>query len=1161
MAFNGKIAALTRKLRTSKVPHYDVFYYLRGVPSAELKRTLRDLRAALQDESIIFGVPFPKEFGELIDWTHLFKAEPARDLIVAAAELSLFANEINQFVSMQREFERSVLGKNYQKAETILANIERRFGVSLWLLESRIATLELYRGVEEQKRYMNLLLDDPTINPACKTLIYMLSVKAERNVTGERYMATLGGKVKFQSTRYIPAHYFYFHLSFYSLNQPDVDLHTVLLFERGSSIVDRYLTFVRICQLVVTGYSSDVSAGLTAALGFLENFNDYQLVNIRLAARRRCDKNYLPDERRERSAQQFLNILDLYTSGHYDELLNHQIDDVGDSELASLFDVAVRAYVRSSPPATGDFLNAFQLLVEPYSVVLEKSTSDATPYEQMLKIAQMFSKSGFSAGVYSKLLVELSDAGKRREWDIQAFAELNGSPFSPKLLNTYLDGTKTSQRSTVSPLIAKSLTYQFLRSVDFGEDDSSFDEARIPPARLLRYRALQAISKGNISEAEIGLRQVLSIGDLLDKQDAAVLIITALLNADRIGDATKETASILTDHTNWYPRIPLIGVLERIESAPRDQRRQLRQNLSVSVCYGLYSMFYGAEKDDIKTISVEEFLVETKTYRPSNIKNIDLKIPVRILIFFLYHVCKIDTLDSHIEYSSTLEVENERIRILLWLIEIDERQKSQYTDEIAAIAQKQLLRKGVETIDKSKIYVDVEGVKATISKDLSDLYLRFQSLPDHGGSNVSDIVLQLADTLSSAGGGLVKFRVPRNERLAALRDLYIAVRDRFVSSNEYGLDVYLSVGIRHGTLSGQLRSVFEAEHLVTQKDDKGNYVLNEYWLQELSLDETSRPREYATIRDLLCEFSAFADSHIGILRNSWIQIRTEDRNPTGLFDFRISNDEIVELNKRIESDMDVNEATDLMIQELWRKTDQSLTRIRTLLTSNFKSTFTQEIDARLASLSEVQKDADVQRLRNAFITARTTFQNEADDIAAWFTRGSKLSTTPYALSYAMDVALEMVKRCYPQRTLLLEQKLRVDPQLSGETLTGMVNVLFFAFDNIMEHCGSAANPEASLMCSVSAHSLLLVIDSNIYRDVNLNEENQRLSDLRSVIEKATTSDRVRREGGTGLLKIAKTIRTDFHSELGIEFGYQSEGVFRLSLNITGGKVFHEHSGD
>lgn len=166
------------------------------------------------------------------------------------------------------------------------------------------------------------------------------------------------------------------------------------------------------------------------------------------------------------------------------------------------------------------------------------------------------------------------------------------------------------------------------------------------------------------------------------------------------------------------------------------------------------------------------------------------------LIYFLMSVCKIETLDSHIAYESERDVQDERIRILLWLTELDDKNNSIFRAEIASIAQRQLLLQGVQAVDKSRIYVDVEGVKTSVAKDLADLYSRFQNLPDSGGMNVSDLVLKLTETLSSKSG-LVQFVVPKNERLAALREFFIAVRDRFVSSNEYGLDVYLSVGIRH----------------------------------------------------------------------------------------------------------------------------------------------------------------------------------------------------------------------------------------------------------------------------------------------------------------------------------------------------------------------------
>lgn len=1156
MAFNGKIAALNRKLRTSKTPFADVFFHLRATPNAELIRTLRDLRAVLPSESLLFGNPFPQNFSELLDWTNLFQGEPGRDLLVASAEISLFSSEINKFVALQGSFDRSILAKDYGKAHEVLAAVEKSFGVSLWLLESRLSLLELHRGVEEQKRYMNALLEDPNVSPTCKTLIYMFSVKAERNVTSERYLTTLAGKFPFPpKTPYVPAHYLYFHLGFYALSFQRFDLHTVLLFERGSSIIDRYLTLIRICQLAVAGYSTNLRPHLAVALRFIENrIRDHRLDNLRTALGRNSEEN-LHHDADSRSRDSFLEILDLYTSGRYEELLNEDGDSLNDAELGALFDVVVRANARSSAPPKGTILLRFELVAEPYASLLAKRSVDATPFEYLLKVIQMFSKSDFSAELFNKLLAEMQRGNAVEAWDSQIFADLNGSCYSPKLVSKFVDKLPAPRQNVDLKAIKASITYRFFNSFDRAQKADNTDALPIPKARLLRYRAHKAIQDGDLQLAEQCLYEVLSIGDSLDKQDAGALLIRTLLNSGCVADAAKLTATILTENLTWHLKIPLLEVMTHIEAAPKDARRGFRRSVYVSVCYGLYGLFFGSDKDELKTISVEEFLSETGAHRPSNLQGTSIDVTPRILIFFLQNVCRIDTLDSHIEYESTSDVENERIRILLWLIELDEKQKSQYTDEIAAIAQKQLLLKGVQTVDKSKIYVDVEGVKATTTKDLPDLYLRFQSLPNHGSTNVNDLVLQLSKTLSSKGGGLVKFVVPRNERLAALRDFYLAVRDRFVSSNEYGLDVYLSVGIRHGTLSGQLRSVFEAEHLVTQKDADGHYAINQYWLRELDLENDDHSDALVAVKDLLCEFSDFVDSNIAILRNSWIQVRTEDRHSDGLFDFRIDSSEIVALNKRVATDMDISEATDLMIAELWSKADASLANIRHLLTTQFKSLFTRKIDACLAELSRVENTADVHRLRNAFITARTRFQNETDDIAAWFTRESRVSTAPFVLSYAVDVALEMIKRCYPQRSLRLDQHIDSDPELSGETLSGMVNVLFFAFDNIMEHCGDVTDPEATIVCKTMPRHLLIEISSRVYRDIDVDIENERLAYLLSDIDKATTSDRVRREGGTGLLKIAKTIRIDFQSALKIEFGYQSAEQFELSLSISNGRIF------
>ena len=59
----------------------------------------------------------------------------------------------------------------------------------------------------------------------------------------------------------------------------------------------------------------------------------------------------------------------------------------------------------------------------------------------------------------------------------------------------------------------------------------------------------------------------------------------------------------------------------------------------------------------------------------------------------------------------------------------------------------------------------------------------------------------------------------------------------FLYSNEYGLDSNLSQRIRHGTLLGAIRALFDSFHLVTQKDSSGRYRDNAYWTNRLGFGE------------------------------------------------------------------------------------------------------------------------------------------------------------------------------------------------------------------------------------------------------------------------------------------------------------------------------------
>lgn len=1137
MAFNGRIAAFNRVLRVTKNPEFEIFSFLRETRPTELAKTLQDLGRQIP-ERLLYGVAFPKDYVELFNWDRLFQGNLSKELQLLAYELTRYADQIAVFVKIEAAFSRAILARRYEAAEKLLSDVQRLFGVSLWLIESRLSLLELWKGVDENKSYSKKILENSDVNQWVQTFVYLFSLKAEKNTTTDRFRSTLATQFPIvRGEKFSFVHYVNFHVNFYS-TWWRVDINTIIGFERGSSIIDRYLTFIRSCQVVVAkGKSDEMDAFKEPLSKVVGKVKDPRLSNLYLALFGRV---YSGDT--ENSVTKFIEIIDAYTEGQYAQVSHAKLNEIEDAEAVGALDVIMRASARSKEYTTAN--DNFGLVVEQCRIILLKQGGDGTELEALAKTVQMFSKADWAATLSCSLLREVSRHDVPTS-GAQVLADLSGSSSNPKLFAYYL-----KKQSDLPKSVSESVTYNYLRRINGKNDAIEFSEIlnRVPTSRRLKYGATKDIREGDKIGARKKYEELLTIGDELDKQEAAKALVELLIDIKDFGAATKLTADILIVHPSWHTRIPLAMLLEAIETGQRELRKALNSEIYFSVCLGLYSSLYGSDRDEAKTISAEEFLAKNGVSRPSELRGRIDPLSLDALIYFLMSVCKIETLDSHIAYESERDVQDERIRILLWLSELDDRNNSVYRAEIASIAQRQLLLQGVQAVDKSRIYVDVEGVKTSVAKDLADLYSRFQNLPDTGGSNVSELVLKLAESLSSKSG-LVQFVVPKNERLAALRDFILAVRDRFVSSNEYGLDVYLSVGIRHGTLSGQLRSVFESEKLVTELTASGTYAENQYWR-----DGDDEAAGKSRLNLILSDFSLFVDTSIAKLRNSWIQVKTEEKRGDGFFDFTINQEDVYLIHRKLTSDVSLMEASDVVIDELWRKTEKSLANIRQVLGGPFLASFTQKIDS---SLAEVTAALGVDRslpICNAFVSARTKLQNTIDDISSWFTRESEVSVPSFRLEYAVDVALEMVKRCYPTRNLQLTRSIS-EIELPGSVLSGMVSVMFFAFDNIMRHCGSSwNNPEARIRCEVAEEELRISISNNLYDVDSVDLPKEKLALLLNEIQQAAMPDKVRREGGTGLLKMAKTIRIDLHSQLEMDFGFSGIQTFDLQLRVKGGRI-------
>jgi hypothetical protein len=1127
---------------------------LTDLPFDVMCAALSELRRTLPERNEVFGIVRPTTYSELCIWKHIFYSEnPRDDIRLAAAEIRAFYDIINTFLECEASFDAHVLNQNFDKALVVLDFLDEHAGLSLWSLSNRLAILERLHGVDAQKALANEIRNSEAISGALRSLVYFFSLRAERTVSPARYQAAVTRAYKYDPAEpRTSVSYLDFHLNIFSVRGLR-NLITAINFERGSSIVDRYVTFMRVAQSIAANeFDRPAWSFFREPMQALaEKICDDRIAILimRFAGAKKLTKNY--SSQRKPSIAEYISIVDSYTLGKY-ERVQDAIESLPLREYSRAVELYCRSAARNSQShSTGS--SAYSLIRDPYIDLLQKSERADLAYGQLAKTVQTFHYSPWAAELFAVLARETVATGEEYLEQTIEIGMFNGHAASPRL-HLHFFGPDTRES-----LIARSLTYRFLA---FGTEEkhglSAVETAVIPIFRVQRYLANRLRSVRRFDDA---IAQISSLAtppytcDVLDAQSAIILLLSIYLEIGRPSDAARVAAEALCYWPRLSMRIELGEVIFRYKESTVHEDESA-PDIFVTACFGLLAELYAPDTENDLAIKCEQFLIGIGVPKPSELRPFVSGWNRNVLIFFLHAMCKPEILDSHVTYQTPTEVFDERVRILQWLIELDEDRRFLYTDEIAQITQRQLIRKGVQLIEKSRIQVDIGGIQDAVEKDFIELYSRYSTLPADGPAQ-SDMMIRLGP---DGDRGSVVLLLPVNERRGALLQLLHLVRDRFVSSNEHGLDVYLSVGIRHGTLSGQLRSVLEKSHLVSQKNKGGTYDENEFWRETLAedeVDEVDIDRADCALRDL----SQSADKLIAKLRDKWIQIRTEDKNPDGFFNFTVSTSDVADLSRALDATSSYQQALAAVFTFLWRKTDAALANIRSVLKEEFKMEFAEVIDKCLNDIGYSQDESSLQRLRSTLLRARTDVQSEIDDIAEWFTRSSDASLSEYQFKFALDVTLEMVSRCYPQHSLNLKVGDVPDQLFPGTTWKGIVEILFIAFDNMLKHCGrSEGKIDAEVSCAATSDTMEIKLASTVAQPVQVEEQNRKLAGRRDAVLSDKSTDTVRREGGSGFFKIAKIVRVDFASKLGIWFGYQDPTCFLLKLTMSGGSPFDEYFG-
>jgi hypothetical protein len=518
---------------------------------------------------------------------------------------------------------------------------------------------------------------------------------------------------------------------------------------------------------------------------------------------------------------------------------------------------------------------------------------------------------------------------------------------------------------------------------------------------------------------------------------------------------------------------------------------------------------------------------------------------------YLYQVCSPPVLDKFMVIENVDQVELERLEICRILSELDPFNRQTYLDEIRDITRRRVVRDRLEQVDRTKIYVDTGGVKRQAEKILRDTYMRFVSAlaDDTQGSERLEITRRVQRILSTVDADGVKIHftdLPASERDLLFDRLVDDVMRLLISSQEYGLEVYLSTRVRHGTMGNQLRSAFELQSLLTQRDD-GRYQPDHSWSEKLCLTWELGGQWLA---DRLAKFSEELDSAIEYLVRRRVQVRS-DASPDGMFVFHAYNYDTFKLQSEITADTNFDTFMDKVIDRFWTVLEDALVFVRRYIEEDFLNGVHMLTDRLERDLMSELAGVNISRLRDAIATARTQMAVNTANVAKWFTLARDMERPDYEFGIAVEVATRSIMVCHPSLEIEVRRTDDVSFDCRGRTLESLVYVLFTALDNAVAHCGfNDRRPDITLETRLGDGLLELTLINSCAPIEDLENVNARLSALLERLASGTeVQDLATTERGSGYAKIIRILRHDLLAHYTLKFGYRNSTEYAVTIGM------------
>ncbi|MAN72966.1 MAG: hypothetical protein CME85_14650 [Henriciella sp.] len=651
--------------------------------------------------------------------------------------------------------------------------------------------------------------------------------------------------------------------------------------------------------------------------------------------------------------------------------------------------------------------------------------------------------------------------------------------------------------------------------------------------------SLRRLSKQ--STDELKLRRALKSGDVkiihqltssLECTSRMSTFLRSKSNLERkqYETALREAGSLVVKNNSFIHWLPSD---ELLKSAYSESENLYPSLLQTSIIMDVFEREIDSSISSFSAYAAEDYVLEHGVDKPSQLPAPERPEDQELHIYYLDRVCTAERLRFFSAFDSERDLETERIDICLLLANTDETQSDRYELEARSIVTGRVVKEGLKQLDASKISIDELALRAWATKNLLEDFARYQAFYSSGLVPIGDEYRRsLLDALEQGAVPTDLFDVPQNEAISLFRDMVTRYVQQCAFDTEHGLDCYLSLRIRHGTMSGELRSASERENVVTRRSkESGAYLPNTHWAATFS---QIIPRDdWETVEDRLFVFSGKLDELITTLTTQFVQIRRPEK-PEGLFEISVSPLQIYSLV------VDTNDQTKFedflfSLNELfWASIQTNLVKVRDYVDVAYR----EQILALFDGLEQdLRFDARLRPLADAVLRARNETSQAIDQVRDWFELPAATSNLAFGLEEMVTISTQTMQRFHPDFNPSISVEAEGLPKFQG-ALNLFSDIFFVAFENIYKHSGSPT-PTVRVHFHYESRELTIRVTNSLSESLNVEQLEEMVGEARVKVQSDEFLNLVRREGGTGLPKLANLLGV--RSGLGkLDFGVSTD---------------------